>query len=114
MGKLKVLKPRLTKMAPRIATPREIRDKPYSPDATVRGWYHSARWQALRFQVLTVIAKILAFSEGSESQRGVHSIRSSSLLPIVIGSAVGLKVAKLIGPGSAVQEKSTGSGCSIE
>jgi 5-methylcytosine-specific restriction protein A len=53
VGKLKVLKPRLTKMAPRIATPREIRDKPYSPDATVRGWYHSARWQALRIQVLT-------------------------------------------------------------
>ena len=50
---LKVFNPRLTKMAPRIATPREIRDKPYSPDATVRGWYHSARWQALRMQVLT-------------------------------------------------------------
>ena len=49
---LKVLKPRLTKMAPRIATPREIPNKPYSPDATVRGWYQSARWQALGMQVL--------------------------------------------------------------
>lgn len=49
---LKVLKPRLTKLLPRLATPREVRDKRYSPDATVRGWYHSARWQRLRQEVL--------------------------------------------------------------
>jgi 5-methylcytosine-specific restriction protein A len=49
---LKVLKPRLTKLPPRLATPREVRDKRYSPDATVRGWYHSARWQKLRQAVL--------------------------------------------------------------
>lgn len=49
---LKVLKPKLTKLPPRLATPREVRDKRYSPDAIVRGWYHSTRWQKLRQQVL--------------------------------------------------------------
>lgn len=49
---LKVLKPKLTKLPPRLSTPREVRDKRYSPDATVRGWYHSARWQRLRQEVL--------------------------------------------------------------
>lgn len=49
---LKVLKPKLTELPPRLATPREVRDKRYSPDATVRGWYHSTRWQKLRQQVL--------------------------------------------------------------
>ena len=49
---IKVLKPRLQKLRPRLKTTREIRDKRYSPDATVRGWYKSARWQALRQQVL--------------------------------------------------------------
>jgi 5-methylcytosine-specific restriction endonuclease McrA len=29
-----------------------VRDTKYSPDATVRGWYKSARWQALRLEVL--------------------------------------------------------------
>jgi len=40
-------------MRPKLKAAREIRDKRYSPDATVRGWYKSARWQALRMQVLT-------------------------------------------------------------
>ncbi len=52
MAKLKVLKPRITKLPPRIATPREVRDTKYSPDATVRAWYKSARWKALRQAVL--------------------------------------------------------------
>ena len=50
---LRTLKPRLTPMSARLKSPREIRDKRYSPDATVRGWYKSARWQALRIEVLT-------------------------------------------------------------
>ncbi|MBK1793374.1 HNH endonuclease [Devosia sp. WQ 349] len=29
-----------------------MRDKRYSADATVRSWYHSARWQKLRDAVL--------------------------------------------------------------
>lgn len=49
---LKVLKPKLAKLPHRLATPREVRDKRYSPDATVRNWYKSARWQALRLEVL--------------------------------------------------------------
>ncbi|MET3924590.1 HNH endonuclease [Devosia sp. 2618] len=49
---LRTLKPRLSAIAPRLKSPREIRDKRYSPDATVRGWYKSARWQALRQEVL--------------------------------------------------------------
>jgi 5-methylcytosine-specific restriction protein A len=49
---LKTLKPRLSKLPPRLKTTREIRDKRYSADATVRGWYHSARWQKLRQEVL--------------------------------------------------------------
>ena len=49
---LKVLKPRLQPMGQRLKAPREIRDKRYSPDATIRGWYKSARWQALRLDVL--------------------------------------------------------------
>lgn len=49
---LKTLKPLVNKMPPRIATPREIRDTAYSPDATVRSWYKSARWQRLRIEVL--------------------------------------------------------------
>ena len=39
-------------MAPRLKTPREIRDKRYSPDAKVRSWYKSTRWQHLRQAVL--------------------------------------------------------------
>lgn len=53
MARLKTIKPLVAKLPPRIATPREIRDTRYSPDATVRGWYKSARWQRLRQQVLT-------------------------------------------------------------
>lgn len=49
---MKLLKPRLKPMAPRLKSTRQIRDKRYSPDATVRGWYKSERWQALRQQVL--------------------------------------------------------------
>lgn len=49
---LKTLKPRLSKLPPRLKTTREIRDKRYSADATVRSWYHSARWKALRDAVL--------------------------------------------------------------
>ncbi|MBF0680067.1 MAG: HNH endonuclease [Devosia sp.] len=49
---LKVLKPKLKPRAPRLKAPREIRDTRYSPDATVRGWYHSTRWQKLREEVL--------------------------------------------------------------
>jgi 5-methylcytosine-specific restriction protein A len=52
MPKLTTLKPRLGKLAPRLSTPRQVRDTRYSPDATVRGWYKSARWQALRLMVL--------------------------------------------------------------
>ena len=39
-------------MAPRLSTARQVRDMRYSPDAIVRGWYKSARWQALRQEVL--------------------------------------------------------------
>jgi 5-methylcytosine-specific restriction protein A len=39
-------------MPPRLLSPREIRDTRYSADATVRSWYKSARWQALRLEVL--------------------------------------------------------------
>lgn len=49
---IKVLKPRLTPPGPKLKTARQVRDRGYSPDATVRGWYKSARWQALRQQVL--------------------------------------------------------------
>jgi 5-methylcytosine-specific restriction protein A len=49
---LKVLKPKLTKLPPRLATRPEVRDKRYSPDATVRAWYKSKRWQDLRQAVL--------------------------------------------------------------
>jgi 5-methylcytosine-specific restriction protein A len=49
---LKTLKPRLSKLPPRLKTTREIRDKRYSADAQVRSWYKSARWKALRQQVL--------------------------------------------------------------
>jgi 5-methylcytosine-specific restriction protein A len=52
MPKLTTLKPRLRKMASRLSTARQLRDTKYSPDATVRGWYKSARWQALRQEVL--------------------------------------------------------------
>ena len=52
MPKLTTLKPRLSKLPQRLSTPRQVRDTRYSPDATVRGWYKSARWQALRMQVL--------------------------------------------------------------
>lgn len=31
---------------------REVRDTRYSPDATVRSWYHSARWAKLRQAVI--------------------------------------------------------------
>lgn len=53
MPKLTTLKPRLSKMAPRLSTARQVRDAKYSPDAQVRRWYKSARWQALRLEVLT-------------------------------------------------------------
>ncbi|QMW63955.1 HNH endonuclease [Devosia sp. MC521] len=49
---IKVLKPRLSSLPPKLKTTREIRDKRYSADATVRSWYHSARWQKLREAVL--------------------------------------------------------------
>ena len=52
MPKLTTLKPRLSKLPQRLSTPRQVRDTRYSPDATVRGWYKSARWQALRQAVL--------------------------------------------------------------
>lgn len=50
MAKLKMLKPVVATMAPRIATFREVRDRGYSPDAKVRGWYKSKRWQDLRLE----------------------------------------------------------------
>nr|WP_210338846.1 HNH endonuclease [Devosia sp. WQ 349K1] len=46
------MKPRLSALPPKLKTTREIRDKRYSADATVRSWYHSARWQKLRDAVL--------------------------------------------------------------
>jgi len=49
---IKVLKSRLSPMAPRLKSTREIRDTRYSPDATVRRWYKSKRWQDLRQLVL--------------------------------------------------------------
>lgn len=52
MAKLTTLKPRLKAMAPKLKTAREVRDTRYSPDAQVRSWYKSARWQALRLEVL--------------------------------------------------------------
>ncbi len=39
-------------MGQRLASARTVRDTRYSPDATVRSWYKSARWQALRQAVL--------------------------------------------------------------
>lgn len=39
-------------MQRKLKTMREVRDKRYSPDATIRGWYKSSRWQALRIEVL--------------------------------------------------------------
>jgi 5-methylcytosine-specific restriction endonuclease McrA len=38
-------------MGQRLRSTREIRDTSYSPDATVRSWYKSARWRQLRQQV---------------------------------------------------------------
>lgn len=52
MPKLTTLKPRLKAMAPKLKAAREIRDRRCSPDAKVRGWYHSTRWQTLRLEVL--------------------------------------------------------------
>lgn len=52
MPKLTTLKPRLKPMGPRLHSARQVRDTRYSPDAQVRSWYKSARWQALREQVL--------------------------------------------------------------
>lgn len=49
---VKLLKPRLKPMGQRLKSPREIRDTRYSPDATVRSWYKSKRWELLRQQVL--------------------------------------------------------------
>lgn len=51
MPKLTTLKPRLKAIAPRLKASRQVRDKRYSPDATVRSWYKSARWETLRQQV---------------------------------------------------------------
>lgn len=53
MPKLSTLKPRLKAMAPKLKTAREVRDTRYSPDAQVRSWYKSKRWQDLRDAVLT-------------------------------------------------------------
>lgn len=53
MPKLTTLKPRLKPMGPRLHSTRQVRDTRYSPDAQVRSWYKSARWQRLREQVLT-------------------------------------------------------------
>lgn len=50
---VRLLRPRLQPVRRKLRTPREIRDTRYSPDATVRGWYKSARWQQLRLEVLT-------------------------------------------------------------
>ena len=49
---LRTLKPRLAPMPPRLKSARTVRDTRYSPDATVRAWYKSARWHKLRQQVL--------------------------------------------------------------
>lgn len=49
---VKVLKPRLKPLPQKLKSTREVRDTRYSPDATVRSWYKSARWQALRQAVL--------------------------------------------------------------
>ncbi|MET3899685.1 5-methylcytosine-specific restriction protein A [Devosia sp. UYZn731] len=49
---MKTLGNRIGVAKPRLSTTRAIRDKRYSPDATVRGWYHSSRWQRLREDVL--------------------------------------------------------------
>lgn len=49
---LRTLKPRLKPMGPRLRSARQVRDTRYSPDAQVRSWYKSARWQALRLEVL--------------------------------------------------------------
>lgn len=52
MPKLTTLKPRLKPMGTRLHSARQVRDTRYSPDAQVRSWYHSARWQDLREAVL--------------------------------------------------------------
>lgn len=52
LAKITTLKSQLTPLQPRLKPPRKIRDTRYSPDATVRAWYHSARWAKLREQVL--------------------------------------------------------------
>lgn len=49
---MRTLGNRIGTTKPRLSTTRDVRDKRYSPDATVRGWYKSKRWQALRGQVL--------------------------------------------------------------
>ncbi len=45
---IKILRPRIAPLMPRLKTNRSIRDARYSPDAKVRSWYKSKRWQDLR------------------------------------------------------------------
>ena len=56
MGRLKMLKPRLMPLAPRLATPAPVSetDRSRQRDATQawRSWYKTARWQRLRWSVL--------------------------------------------------------------
>lgn len=51
-GGLKTLGNRIGTAKPHLSTPRAIRDRRYSPDSQVRTWYHSARWEKLRTEVL--------------------------------------------------------------
>lgn len=53
MARLKTIKPLVAKLPPRIATPREIRDKSYSVDANTRRQYGNSRWGTTRTAILT-------------------------------------------------------------
>lgn len=50
---LRVLKPRLSPMGPRLKSMAATRDAAGAPDAVIRSWYKSKRWQELRIAVLT-------------------------------------------------------------
>ncbi|MHA6731763.1 HNH endonuclease [Devosia sp. A369] len=50
---LRVLKTRLTPIRPKLKSMSQTRDTKGAPDATIRSWYKSKRWQELRIAVLT-------------------------------------------------------------
>jgi 5-methylcytosine-specific restriction enzyme A len=50
---LRILKPRLRPMGQRLKSMSSKRDTAGSPNATIRSWYKSTRWQKMRIAVLT-------------------------------------------------------------